>query len=264
MVARAIWGDAAGALASLSQAVATQDRLIAQGIPIGVLRLTPDSTLSSAKVPLNDGTSFLTFLFTAKTAADEGRVFLDLDYRISELEYDLGSLPGIEGYQASSWLSFVCPIDESDERYGTPLGQVEIPVPLRAYPTPPSLVAQQVVQPSPRQLADVKLWQYAYTYEHLDAAQDTIETGVRYNLPPTKGPMSARALAAGAPPARVRLNGKGWRDVAAWAGPWPVDEKWWDESVHRRRARFQVALADGTAHLLSLEEGRWQLEATYD
>jgi protein ImuB len=65
-------------------------------------------------------------------------------------------------------------------------------------------------------------------------------------------------------PARVRLDGRGWNDVAGWAGPWPVDEKWWDASAHRRRARFQVALADGTAHLLSLEEGRWRLEATYD
>jgi len=71
-------------------------------------------------------------------------------------------------------------------------------------------------------------------------------------------------FAAKSSPARVRLKGNGWRDVVAWAGPWPVDEKWWDESAHRRRARFQIALADGTAHLLSLEEGRWQLEATYD
>jgi protein ImuB len=71
-------------------------------------------------------------------------------------------------------------------------------------------------------------------------------------------------FAAKSPPARVRIKGSAWRDVVAWAGPWPVDEKWWDESAHRRRARFQVALADGTAHLLSLEEGRWQLEATYD
>jgi len=71
-------------------------------------------------------------------------------------------------------------------------------------------------------------------------------------------------FAVKAPPARVRVHGSSWRDVAAWAGPWPVDEKWWDESSHRRRARFQIALADGTAHLLSLEEGRWQLEATYD
>jgi len=65
-------------------------------------------------------------------------------------------------------------------------------------------------------------------------------------------------------PTRVRFKGRGWVEVTAWAGPWPVDEKWWDKQVHRRRARFQVALEDGTAHLLVLEDGRWFVEATYD
>ncbi|MEX2392884.1 MAG: DNA polymerase Y family protein, partial [Actinomycetota bacterium] len=64
-------------------------------------------------------------------------------------------------------------------------------------------------------------------------------------------------------PARVRTSG-GWRDVVAWAGPWPVDERWWDEEAHRRRARVQVSLDDGSAHLLSLEAGDWRVEATYD
>ena len=65
------------------------------------------------------------------------------------------------------------------------------------------------------------------------------------------------------PPARVRMHG-GWQDVVAWAGPWPLDERWWDAGAHRHRVRFQVALADGTAHLLVNEGGRWFVEATYD
>ncbi len=64
-------------------------------------------------------------------------------------------------------------------------------------------------------------------------------------------------------PARVRFGGR-WRDVTAWTGPWPVTEKWWDEEAHRRRARFQVVLEDGTAHLLVRENGDWFVEATYD
>ena len=36
------------------------------------------------------------------------------------------------------------------------------------------------------------------------------------------------------------------------------------ERRHRRRARFQVLDATGTAHLLSVEAGRWWREATYD
>jgi len=76
--------------------------------------------------------------------------------------------------------------------------------------------------------------------------------------------VSGRGLATAAP-ARVRVaDVAGEHTIAAWAGPWPVDERWWDGEVHRRRARFQVLTTDGTAHLLSLEQGRWTLTATYD
>lgn len=51
--------------------------------------------------------------------------------------------------------------------------------------------------------------------------------------------------------------------VAAWAGPWPVDELWWEETG-RRIARFQVVGADGQAWLMSVEDGRWWTEAHYD
>ena len=37
--------------------------------------------------------------------------------------------------------------------------------------------------------------------------------------------------------------------IIGWAGPWPLDERWWDEHRHRRMARFQVVTADGAAHL---------------
>jgi protein ImuB len=52
--------------------------------------------------------------------------------------------------------------------------------------------------------------------------------------------------------------------IAAWAGPWPCDERWWDPEGHRRRARLQVATTDGVAYLLMVESGRWSVEATYD
>jgi protein ImuB len=75
--------------------------------------------------------------------------------------------------------------------------------------------------------------------------------------------VSGRGLATAAP-ARVRVDGGGDQPVAGWAGPWPVDERWWDTETHRRRARFQVLTADGVGLLLSVEDGRWWLEATYD
>jgi protein ImuB len=65
-------------------------------------------------------------------------------------------------------------------------------------------------------------------------------------------------------PARVSIAAGPWLDVIGWAGPWPVDERWWDPPQSRRRARFQMALSDGTAHLLAIEDSRWWIEATYD
>ncbi|MBQ1052510.1 DNA polymerase Y family protein [Micromonospora sp. C51] len=53
-------------------------------------------------------------------------------------------------------------------------------------------------------------------------------------------------------------------EIVGWAGPWPVDERWWAPAEARRRARFQVRLADGSALLLAVESGQWLLEAIYD
>jgi len=75
--------------------------------------------------------------------------------------------------------------------------------------------------------------------------------------------VSGRAHVSAAP-AQLSIDGGSLVDVVAWAGPWPADERWWDPQMHRRRARFQLQLADGTARLVFVEGGRWWLEATYD
>lgn len=74
--------------------------------------------------------------------------------------------------------------------------------------------------------------------------------------------VSGRGLVTAAPRA-VSVGGGPSGEVVAWAGPWPVDERWWDPATHRRRARIQVVTATG-AHLLALEGRRWRAEATYD
>jgi protein ImuB len=65
-------------------------------------------------------------------------------------------------------------------------------------------------------------------------------------------------------PARLSIAGGPWTEITGWAGPWPLDERWWDAATRRRRARWQVVTADGSAHLLVVENGRWSVEATYD
>jgi protein ImuB len=53
-------------------------------------------------------------------------------------------------------------------------------------------------------------------------------------------------------------------EVTGWAGPWPVEERWWVPGEARRLVRFQLTLADGRALLMTLTAGRWQVEASYD
>jgi protein ImuB len=73
-----------------------------------------------------------------------------------------------------------------------------------------------------------------------------------------------------APPHRVAVDGHPPRIVLGWAGPWPVEERWWEPDGGRRRARLQVALdgpAAGSASpalLLACENGRWRIEGVYD
>jgi len=54
------------------------------------------------------------------------------------------------------------------------------------------------------------------------------------------------------------------RTVIGWAGPWPIDERFWDQARHRRASRFQVIDGAGTAWLLVLQGGRWWAEGRYD
>ncbi len=62
-------------------------------------------------------------------------------------------------------------------------------------------------------------------------------------------------------PRRVTANGRT-KDVVAWAGPWPVDERWWAPDAHRA-ARVQVQTED-QAFLLIRRNQRWFLEGVYD
>ncbi|CAN5505819.1 DNA polymerase Y family protein [soil metagenome] len=70
-----------------------------------------------------------------------------------------------------------------------------------------------------------------------------------------------------APPAVVQskvIQSKAINEVVhAWAGPWPVEERWWDLTRSRRMARFQVLTPSGRLLLLAVERGQWWLTAEY-
>jgi len=75
--------------------------------------------------------------------------------------------------------------------------------------------------------------------------------------------VDGRGLVSAAPTTLVR-GSRSYR-ITAWAGPWPVDERWW-EARARRSARFQLVIesSDGPkASLVEITAGTWWLTADY-
>jgi protein ImuB len=70
------------------------------------------------------------------------------------------------------------------------------------------------------------------------------------------------------PPARFALGAARPVAVMSWAGPWPVDERWWSASAHRRVVRCQIVDVQGRAYLVSGTMtgtgASWQVDAIYD
>jgi protein ImuB len=96
--------------------------------------------------------------------------------------------------------------------------------------------------------------------EVVDAAGRQVQVSGRgeVSAPPAAVAVARGAAAAGPPRPAAPVP------LAAWAGPWPCDERWWDVEAHQRRARIQVTTTEGAAYLLAVEAGRWWVEATYD
>jgi protein ImuB len=86
-------------------------------------------------------------------------------------------------------------------------------------------------------------------------------------------------------PAMVAVSGGRRTPVRAWAGPWPVDQRWWDPAAGWRGSRLQVLIggvlegaegdgagsdaAEGgqpgeTALLLLCRDGKWSVAGEYD
>lgn len=124
----------------------------------------------------------------------------------------------------------------------TPLGDEPVP---RADPGMPW--PGQLPEPSPAVLLDDPV-------ELLDAQGNPVRVT-------TRGLFSAD-------PARLTVRGRNER-LDWWAGPWPVDERWWDADLTKdpakgRTARAQVLLESERAFLLCYRERRWYLEGSYE
>lgn len=83
-------------------------------------------------------------------------------------------------------------------------------------------------------------------------------------LDPGGRPVGLRALdLLDAEPHLLVLPGRPGRELSAWAGPWPLQQRWWAGGAHTE-VRIQVVLVDGAALLLLHREGRWWITGIYD
>ena len=127
----------------------------------------------------------------------------------------------------------------------TPLGDEPVPRAAADRPWP-----GQLPQPAPAVLLDDPV-------ELLDSQGNPVRVTVR-------GMFTAE-------PVRLDAAGSQYRgELSWWAGPWPVDERWWDpgqggsvQSRSGRSARAQILVAD-TALLLCYRQRRWYLEGVYE
>jgi len=67
-----------------------------------------------------------------------------------------------------------------------------------------------------------------------------------------------------AAPVRFATSDSRSRTLTAWAGPWPLAERWWEAGSPGRSWRFQAVDDTGCAWLLVLDDGGWWAEARYD
>lgn len=67
-----------------------------------------------------------------------------------------------------------------------------------------------------------------------------------------------------ASPSTLQLDATRIRHVQAWAGPWPVTERWWDSNQQRSAYRCQLVDDAGDAWLLIGTEAGWCVEGRYD
>jgi protein ImuB len=152
----------------------------------------------------------------------------------------LGGIAGDEAVRVPTWTGGRLPT----ERYRwVPAAAVDLDEPVGRLdrgvgPWPGGLPA-----PSPTVVPDAPV-----SVEMLDERGEVVRVNGR-------GDVSAPPAMLALPTARHR--------VVAWAGPWPIEQRWWAPDRARRLARFQVVTEHGVAHLVGVEQQRWSILATY-
>ena len=114
--------------------------IVRAGAVLAYLSRVPGFTLSGGEIVLSgSGPAALTLLFRTASSIRFSSLTLDLGFQLTQLEYDVAAVPWAPGHRSSSWASFlVAPTDQG-------IGAVDVPIPVRAYPIPPSVTSQATV-----------------------------------------------------------------------------------------------------------------------
>lgn len=150
---------------------------------LALLQLLPAFALSASRVELANGTQHATFALTVKEPQDTRQLSLNLQAVISALAMFQEDNSDVE---VAQWLTLLCPLVLD-------LGQVQVPVPMRQLPTPPTLHAQSAgYQPSQSNL--IPTWSYTADFGLQLAAQD--EVALTLQLSSESASVSAHATLA--------------------------------------------------------------------
>ena len=154
----------------------------------GIKEMSPHDSqapysLSTAKLPLVKGQASsengICFLFECNHAAQhKNYTFNDLQYTISHIEVD-------ESVASSGWLSLVLPMKDSANPKVGAIGSIKktvLPVPLRAYPTPPSILGLGYdYKADSKTLKEAMQLDFNFTYRHPAAAQDKLHASMEFS-----------------------------------------------------------------------------------
>jgi hypothetical protein len=152
---------------------------------IDTASLSQGYTLSTSKIALGNGQSFITYCFCADEAQKHSSfMFEQMKINISHIEFNINEITGMDGYKSSSWLRFILPLEKEFED----VGSVEIPIPLREYPVPPSILSQEAIYNNYNLEQEITInnarkWIYSYCYQKSEISQDEIYTQVQFNVP---------------------------------------------------------------------------------
>ncbi|MFT6502963.1 MAG: hypothetical protein ACJASQ_003095 [Crocinitomicaceae bacterium] len=147
--------------------------------------LSEQYSFTNSKIPLGNGDSWVNYCLYVKDAAQvESFKFSQIDFVLSNIEHQIENIPNVDGYQASTWLNFIIPL--AMDTFSTK-GEVDIPVPLRAYPVPPSITSQTAdyaennVSGESTTIEEALKWGFEFEYTQQEATQDIINTQIAFN-----------------------------------------------------------------------------------